>query len=156
MSDVLELKNKKYVVSQDLEDLAKKVIADKHLDIDQAKIKYVLVYPAISKKLAGRCVLSNPMLKLFGECDYIIQMSGDLWDKLDDARKEILMWHELMHVLPVQNTKTGNLDFKLRDHDVKDFIVIIKQYGIDWLSEVKALFASVYNLEPKDLDGFEL
>lgn len=156
MSDILEFKKKRYEISQELETLAQKVILDKHLDLDNIKIKYILVYPGISKKVAGRCVLSNPMIKLFGDCDYIIQMSGDLWNALDNNRQKILMWHELLHVFPVNNEKTGELDYKLRDHDIKDFNVIIQAEGIGWFNELKTLFLSVYDLEPKDLDGFSL
>lgn len=156
MSEVLEFKKKRYELSEELKELGDKVIANKNMDLGPARIKYVKVYPTIDKKTAGRCMLSNPMTKLFGDCDYIIQMSGNLWDKLDDERKDILMYHELLHVMPIQNAKSGNWDFKIRDHDVKDFYVIIKQYGIDWLSDLKTLFSSVYELESNDIDGFKL
>ena len=156
MSDKLDFHKKQYVVSPELDKLAQDVIANKSLLVSPARVKYVLVYPHINKKTAGRCILANTMVKLFGDCDYIIQMSGDLWDQLDDKRREILMWHELKHVLPIQNEKTGEWNFKLREHDVMEFFDIIKAEGIDWLSELKALHQSVYDLEPKDVDGFSL
>lgn len=156
MSDVLEFKKKRYEVSDELETLGKDVQALKHMDLNPAKIKYVKVYPLINKKTAGRCMLANPMMKLFGDCDYVIQMSGDLWDKLDKDRQSILMYHELLHVLPIQNAKSGEWEFKIRDHDVKDFYTIINEHGIDWFNELKTLFSSVYDIEPAKLDGFGL
>lgn len=156
MSNVLEEKKKRYEVSEDVEKLGDKVIADKNLDLSPARIKYVLVYPHINKKTAGRCIMARPMVKLFGECDYIIQFSGDLWDKLDDDRKEILMYHELLHVLPIMNDKTGEWKFSIRDHTIKDFRIIIEKYGMDWFDELKTIFSSVYDIEPKDLDEFNL
>ena len=155
MSDVLEFKKKRYEISTELEDLANEVMIDKHMDLDNVRIKYVLVYPGISKKVAGRCTLANPMMKLFGDCDYVIQMSGDLWDQLDEDHQKILMWHELLHVHPVQN-KSGEYDFRIRDHDIKDFNVIIKQHGTDWFDNLKTLFSSVYDLEPAELDTINL
>jgi len=150
MSEVLEFKKKRYEIADDVETVANKVFKTKNMDLQPATIKYIKVYPGINKKTAARCMLSNPMMKLFGECDYVIQVSGDLWDKLDEDRKEILMWHELLHVLPIQNSKTGEWDFKVRDHDIKDFHVIINSEGINWFSELKTLFSSVYDLDQVD------
>jgi len=156
MSNVLELKKKRYEVSTEVEEVAVGVVDAKQLNIEPAQVKYVLVYPGINKTTAARCMATNPMIKLFGDCDYIIQVAGDLWDDLDEDRKKILMWHELMHILPIQNPKSGEWSFKLREHDIMDFNVIIKQHGVEWFSELKTLFSSVYDLEPNDLEGFHL
>lgn len=151
-----KFKGKEYVYSKDVEDLANKIIEEKKIEISPARIKYILVYPHINKKTAGRCIKCNNELRFVGECEYIIEISGDLWDKLKEQTKEILLWHELKHPLVVMNDKTGEWDFKLLDHDVKDFYNIIKEHGIDWLNELKTLASSVYDLEPKDLDGFKI
>lgn len=154
MSDVLEEKNKRYIISDELKILGDKIISDKNMSITpEARIKYVLVYPHINKKTAGRCISARPMVKLFGECDYIIQLSGEFYDKLDDKRKEILMYHELLHVLPIMNQKTGNWDFRIRDHDINDFQIIIDAYGINWINELKTLFSSVYDIDNLDQLG---
>lgn len=154
MGTSIEIKKKRYEVSDDLEILADDVIKLKNLDIAPANVKYVKVYPLINNKTAGRCMLANPMMKLFGDCDYVIQMSGDLWDQLDEDRRKILMWHELLHVMPVQNQKTGEWEYKIRDHDLKDFSIIVNEHGADWISNLKTIFSSVYDIEPSALDGF--
>jgi predicted metallopeptidase len=156
MNDTIKIKNKEYVKSQDLEVLADKVIHNMNMGIADVSIKYLLVYPHINKNTAGRCSRSNNLLKVYGNCDYVIQMSGDLWDQLEDETKEILMWHELLHVFPVMNEKSGEMDYRLRDHDVKDFYTIIQKHGIDWFGNLKTLFSSVYDIEPTKLDGFSL
>jgi membrane glycosyltransferase len=97
-------------------------------------------------------VRTGKELKFFSGFDYLIEMSGEVWDALDEPTRYILMLHELMHLLPVMNDKTGNWDFKLRDHDIQDFSSLIKKYGIDWVSKVKTIASSVYDLEPKDVD----
>jgi hypothetical protein len=156
MNDTVKIKNKDYVKSQELEVLADKVIHDKNMGIQDVVIKYLLVYPHINKQTAGRCSRSNNLLKVYGNCDYVIQMSGNLWDKLDDATQEILMWHELLHVHVVKNEKTGEIDYKIRDHDVKDFYTIIEAHGIDWFGNLKTLFSSVYDIESTKLEKFGL
>ena len=150
----LDVGKKLYEVSDDVQAVAKKVVTDKNMELEPAVIKYVKVYPNISKKVAGRCILSSAMIKLFGDCDYIIQVSGGLWDELDENRKEILMYHELLHVKPVFGEKSGEWRMTLRDHDIQDFYVIIKQHGIEWFNELKTLNASVYELT--DSEGFTI
>jgi len=156
MSETVKIKNREYVKSQDLEVLADKVMHDKNMGIENVRIKYLLVYPFINKFTAGHCSRANNLLKVFGNCDYVIQMSGDLWDQLDDETREILMYHELLHVHPVMNEKTGEWDYKLRDHDVQDFYTIIQKHGIDWFGNLKTQFSSVYDIEPAKLDRFGL
>lgn len=156
MNDTVKIKNKEYVKSEDLEVLADKVIHNKNMDIADVAINYLLVYPHINKQTAGRCSRANNLLKVYGNCDYVIQMSGNLWDKLDEKTQEILMWHELLHVYAVMNEKTGEMVYKIRDHDVQDFSIIIGAHGIDWFGNLKTLFASVYDIEPEKLKGFGL
>ena len=152
----IKIKNKEYVKSRDLEVLADKVIHNKNMDIAEVEIKYLLVYPHINKQIAGRCSRADNLLKVYGNCDFVIQMSGDLWDKLDEKTQEILMWHELLHVHAAMNEKTGEMVYKIHDHNVKDFYAIIEAHGIDWFGNLKTLFASVYDIEPEKLEGFGL
>lgn len=147
---------RKFEVSTELRTLAEDVIQKEGLNITPAKIEYLLVYPNVSKKIAGICKKSGKELKFFTTFDYLIEMSGELWDKLDDKTRYILMQHELMHVKPVINEKSGKWDYKIQDHDVKDFALLIKRHGIDWISNVKTQMASVYDLEPKDESSITL
>lgn len=141
---------KTFEKSDELMSLGEKVINDQKIDVYPAKICYLLVYPNVSKTVAGRCVRSGRELKFFSGFDYLIEMSGELWDALDDDTRKILMEHELKHVLPVPNDKTGDWEFKIRDHDVQDFASIIKKHGIDWISKVKGSQASMYELKSED------
>lgn len=138
---------KTFEKSDELQKLGEKVINDQKLDVYPAKICYLLVYPHVSKTIAGRCVRSGRELKFFSTFDYLIEMSGELWDALDEKTREILMEHELRHVLPVANEKTGEWEFKVRDHNVQDFQSIIKSHGIDWISVVRGSQASMYELK---------
>lgn len=136
---------KRYVIDPDLKTLADEVIRTE-LDIDpeisKANIKYMKVYPNVSKTVAGRCIRASNELKLFGGADYLIQMSGDLWDKLDVNPRRVLMLHELMHVY-IDFNKDGEPVYKLRNHDVEDFASIIDKYGVNWLYDLRTSAAEI-------------
>lgn len=147
---------KSFEESNDLAVLAEKVISEQNLDIYPAKVTYLLVYPNISKTTAGRCIKTNKELQFFSGYDYIIEMSGELWDSLEESVQYVLMQHELMHILPVENEKTGNTMFKIRVHDIEDFSKIIKTHGTDWISKVKLTISSIYDLSPADEDSITI
>jgi len=147
---------REFEVSDELRKLAETVISEQGLDINPAKVEYLLVYPNISKIVAGRCIKTNKELKFFSGNDYLIEMSGELWDSLDDSVRYVLMQHELMHILPVMNDKTGEWKFELRRHDIEDFSSIIKKHGIDWISKVKLSISSLYDLNPSQEDKIQI
>ena len=147
---------KEFEVSDELKTLAEEVIKGETLEINPAKVEYLLVYPNISKTVAGRCVRAGKELKFFSGFDYIIEMSGELWDALDDSVRYVLMQHELMHIMPVMNDKTGEWKFELRPHDVEDFGKIIKKHGVDWISKVKLSISSLYDLTPIQEDKIKI
>jgi len=156
MSNTTKIKKKEYVKSPDVENLAEEVIKDKLIQIGNARIKYLLVYPTISKTTAGRCTRASNLLKVFGECDYVIELSGEFWDKITEEQRMILLWHELLHVLAITNDKSGEWEYRIRRHDINEFYIIVKKYGVDWHSNLKTLFSSVYDLSPEEVESFEL
>lgn len=144
--------NKTFEESEEVEATAKEVIDEEdNLFLGNATIRYMKVYPEISKTTAGRCIKANKELKYFSDCDYIVEMSGDLWDNLHDDVKYVLMHHELMHIY-VDVDDEGNDVYKMRDHDVMDFREIIERYGIDWL---RTLQDSMNDLIPEDKQKVE-
>ncbi len=153
---VAQIKNKRYELSAEAETLAEQVLAEKELDIRPAIVKYVLVYPMINKTTAASCMVSSNMVKFFGESDYIISLSGDLWDALPEDTKKILLFHELLHIRPVQHPKTGEWKFSIRDHDIMEFKEIIRTYGIDWLEEVKSTFIESGGFDPEEIETLTL
>ena len=132
----------------ELKELADKIIEEQLLDdVKEAEVGFVLVYPYISKNTAGRCIKASAEMKLYSGYDYVVEMSGDLWDKLDEEKQYILMFHELMHIMPTYNDKKGEWNFGLVDHDVQDFRKIINKYGVDWIDELRTLAESVHEVE---------
>jgi predicted metallopeptidase len=135
---------KKYVLSPELVRVAQQVIAENaDLTLGPARIKYMLVYPLISKKIAGKCVKAQPLVTFFGQADYVVQISGELWEVLDEVQRQILVYHELLHVAPKFNPKTKTYSFGLRDHDVSEFREVIDKHGIGWLDDVENIMAEL-------------
>ena len=147
---------KEFEISDELEKLALKVIKEQNMDLEGSKVQYLLVYPNISKSVAGRCIKTGKELKFFSDNDYLIEMSGELWDNLDDDTRYILMQHELMHIMPITNEKTGDITFKIRPHDIEDFSTLLKKHGPDWISKVKLSISSIYDMTPAEQDAITL
>lgn len=147
---------KQFTEDEDLITLANKVI-DKHkLDhLNGIKIKFVLVSPHISKTCAGKCIKPNAELKYFGDFDFLIEFSEDLWFGLNDDVKELLMLHELKHI-HITTNKNGDVKYSVTDHDVKDFYSIIEKHGIDWLDKIRHTAASIYDFQDGQQDKMKL
>lgn len=147
---------KKFIEDESLVILANKVINANKLDyLNQVRIKYVLIDMYISKTCVGKCIRASKELKHFGNLDYIIEFSKDVWDKITDETKEIVMLHELLHILLKMN-KSGDVDTKIFDYDIKDFSTIIKKYGVDWFKEFKIAVSSIRDLEPEATDNIKV
>jgi hypothetical protein len=144
---------KDIIVSPELRELADQVISENKgsVDIGNAKIEYVMVWPYVSKTVWGRCIKCNTELQHFSKADFIIEMSGELWDQLDEERRYILMYHELKHVKSICDPKTGEWKNSIRAHDVEDFADIIEQHGVRWIADIKTIIASMYDLDPETM-----
>jgi len=135
------IRNKTFTSADEVRELAKKTIINEKLDLMGAQVEYLFVSPAINKTTVGRCIRTGPELNFFSGADYVIEISQDVWDELDDDVKYILLHHELLHIYPVSNDKKGTIEYKLRDHDIQDFDLIIKKYGTDWFKKLKTVMS---------------
>jgi len=104
--------------------------------LSNIKFEIVFIYPNINKTTMARIVKANQRIKLFSGNDYVIEISGKYWDMISDKSKDILLEHELEHIA-VKFNKHGEAKFYLRDHNVKDFDIIINKYGNNWLEPIK-------------------
>lgn len=129
---------KEFVKDAELESLIHKVIKAEDLDIADAKICGLQVKPSISDSVAGRCIRSGKELKFFSGYDYIIEVSNELWNVIDEQTRYLLVYHELLHI-EIKYKKDSSVVYGIRDHDIKDFKVIIKKYGVDWISELELI-----------------
>lgn len=145
-----EIKGKQFIEDPELEKLGKQVIEEHDIEIGEASIGYMLVYPNVSKKVAGRCKRTTKETQYYSGNHYLIQMSGETWDMLDEETRKILMYHELLHIKAVFKAKKQEWKYKIRKHDFEDFREIIKEHGIDWFETVQGTTGSLYDLEPEE------
>jgi hypothetical protein len=113
-------------------------------------VKYVFVIPNISKTVHGKCIRANNELKFFGKFDYLVEFSKEIWNSIDDKTKEILMYHELLHVLI--KTSKGQMVPSIAGHDLQDFYAVISKYGPDWFKNFKDIVAATYELQGLEKD----
>lgn len=147
---------KEFVRSDDMRELAETIIREEKIDFRPAQVEYLLVYPHISKTRPSKTVKANGELKFFSSYDYIIEISGELWEALEDEERRILLHHELMRLMPVMNEKTGDWTFKLRKPDVIGFGKIIHEHGDNWAQRIKLSISALYGLTPAQEDKIAL
>lgn len=144
-----EIDGKQYIEDPQVVRLAEKVIKDKNLEFGKAEIGYMSVYPNISKFTGAKCVKASPLVKHFSGLDFVIQVSGEMWDMLDAQTREILLWHELLHIDATFKAKTQQWVYKVRKHDYADFYAINESVGSRWFKTIQATISSLYDLDQK-------
>jgi predicted metallopeptidase len=140
---------KQLMESPEIEAIAKKVIKENNLEFGPAEIGYFLVYPNISKQRAAKCMKATREVKYYSGNDYLIEVSGELWDMLDSKTKEMMIYHELLHLDPTFKSKTQEWKMNLRKPDFSDFYTINDKHGNEWYKTIQATASSLYDLDPK-------
>lgn len=141
--------DKQLMESPEIESIAKKVIKEQNLDFGPAEIGFFLIYPNISKQRAAKCLKATREVKYYSGNDYLIEVSGELWDMLDSKTKEMVIYHELLHLDPTFKSKTQEWKMNLRKPDFSDFYTINDKFGNEWYKTVQATASSLYDLDPK-------
>lgn len=151
-----EPKKREYEESEELKFLAEKIITEQKIDVMPAQVGYMIVSPNISKTVPSKTIKTPAELKHFSGFDYLVEVSLDLWTALDEAERYILIHHELLHILPIMNEKTGDYDFKIRKPDFVAFKSILDKYGTDWKQKIKLSLSSIHNLTPAQEDSIRI
>lgn len=141
--------DKQLMESPEIETIAKNVITKNKMEFGPAEIGYFLVYPHISKQKAAKCIKASREVKYYSGNDYLIEVSGELWDMLDNDTKEMVIYHELLHIDPSFKSKTQEWKMNLRKPDFSDFYTINDKYGNEWYKTVQATASSLYDLDPR-------
>lgn len=132
-----KLGKKTYIYDTTLHTLAEKVAKEHSIDISNMKIEFALVEPMINSRVAGRCMLLHNEYTLFTEVNYFITFSKSLWKCLRQEQQELLMCHELLHILKKKD-KEGNFKcFALAGHTIEDFRYLVTKYGVNWIDWIK-------------------
>jgi predicted metallopeptidase len=141
--------DKQLMESPELETISKKIIKEYNLDFGPAEIGFFLVYPNISKQRAAKCMKATREVKYYSGNDYLIEVSGELWDMLDAKTKEMMIYHQLLHLDPSFKSKTQEWKMNLRKPDFSDFYAINYKFGNEWYKTIQATASSLYDLDPR-------
>lgn len=145
----IQLRDKQLMESEEVEELARKVIEDHDMQFGPAQVGYFLVYPNISKQRAAKCMKATREVKYYSGNDYLIEISGDMWDMLDNDTRQMLLYHELLHIDPVFKAKNQEWKMNLKKPDFQDYYEINDKYGNEWYKTIQATVSSLYDLDPK-------
>lgn len=145
----ITLSGKQLMESPEVEKIAGKVIEKFDLDFGPAQIGYFLIYPNISKQRAAKCMKATREVKYYSGNDYLIEISGELWDMLDDDTKEMLIYHELLHIDPVFKAKNQEWKMNIKKPDFRDYYMINDKFGNEWYKTIQATVSSLYDLDPR-------
>ena len=132
-----------------LEKIAKGVIEEKNIEMGPAEVGFLMVYPNVSKKRAGKCIKTSKEVKHFSGFDYLIEVSGELWDMLDKDTRKIMLLHLILHIEPVFSAKNQEWKFGIRKPDFSDYYRINDKHGNEWYKTIQATVSSLYDLDPK-------
>ena len=145
----IKLSDKQLMESPEIEKIAKDVIDKYSMEFGPAEIGYFLVYPNISKQRAAKCMKASREVKYYSGNDYLIEISGDLWDMLDSKTKEMLIYHQLLHIDPVFKAKNNEWKMNVRKPDFADFYLINDKFGNEWYKTIQATVSSLHDLDPR-------
>jgi hypothetical protein len=145
----IKLSDKQLMESPEIEEIAKEVIETHKMELGPAQIGYLLVYPNISKQRAAKCMKASREVKHYSGNDYLIEVSGDLWDMLDTDTKKMLLYHQLLHIDPVFKAKNQEWKMQVRKPDFSDFYEINDKFGNEWYKTIQATVSSLHDLDPR-------
>lgn len=120
--------------SKELRQLGRQVLRDRPdlAWIREAKIRIGYAMSSKDKKKDDRiifaeCYKVKPLWQAFIPYDFVIVFYEPNVMMMDPDQREILMYHELLHI---GMEDSGHL--KIRPHDIEDFRIILDDYGMDW------------------------
>lgn len=145
----IKLSGKQLMEAPEMEKLASEVLEIHKIEIGPAQIGFLLVYPNISKQRAAKCVKATREVKHYSGNDYLIEVSGELWDMLDNDTKKMLLYHQLLHIDPVFKAKNEEWKMKIRKPDFADYYEINDKHGNEWYKTIQATVSSLYDLDPR-------
>lgn len=141
--------------------LLKEVRSLHHGDTTQARIALAWRLRTKADKdghiVLGKCIKVSDLYREYADYDFIITLNKEFWEEPTVTKEQriALVDHELCHAAPTYNGETGEHEvdergrylFRVRKHDVEEFIEIVQRNGI-WKRDLAA-FAKVLQEKKK-------
>src|SRR5699024_12335969 len=126
--DTIAHSNKQLMESPEVEKIAQTVIEREDLDFGPAEIGYFLIYPNLSKYKAAKCIKTSREVEYYSGNNYLIELSGVMWDMMDQKTREMVLFNQLLHVDPEYNDKNQEWMMKVSKSDFTAFYGINVKY----------------------------
>jgi len=119
--------------ADDIEAIAEKLIEERteldHIEVAGWQIDYL--YSDWERKVNGNPILADirkvtGIMKHYCDYDFIITVYEPNIMDFPEEKLPIVVFHELLHI---------GTDGKLIDHDIKDFRLILEEYGLNWQTD---------------------
>ena len=136
-------KGPKYTHASEVAELAAKLINDHHDHLAEARIKYLFrngKWQSKGKSTLGKAKLAAEDARFIGEYDFIIMISLNAWNSAVPAYREALVDHELQHCDCTED-KAGNKKWSIQDHDVQEFVSVVRRHGL-WENDLQKLMVA--------------
>ncbi len=125
--------NSRFRHAPEIKDLAAAVIEAYHPHLQDASIAYLLrrgTWKSKGQVITGKAAIAPEQWRLLSGCDLLLVINESVWDVLGNKGREVLLDHELSHFTPPAAEKTGNLHWKIREHDLQEFSEVVKRHGV--------------------------
>lgn len=148
-------RDKQIEVGGDLEQVASNIIQKYELNISPSVVQFVKLYPYISKTVIATCKRTDHLLHHYSSADYVVVVSGDIWDQLDEKSKEVIVYSQLYKLNATYNEKRGEWNYKMLPYQIVHEHCSVK-FGVDFLSRLRTLVASLFDLDPESQDKISI
>lgn len=83
----------------------------------------------------AECIKVPEIYKVFAPYDFLIVVYEPNVAHMTGDQLEILMYHEMMHC-DFEERKDGDITWKIRRHDIEDFLSILEKHGLHWSEDL--------------------
>lgn len=120
-------------------ELAEEIRDENHPELEGARIAYVFIPKGpISggKKRFGSAHKQSAVAHLLNGYDFVVRLSKDVWEKMNNDERLAALDHELCHCAPKLDENGTFVGWQIRKHDVEEFAEIIERHGL-WKRDVQ-------------------
>lgn len=133
--------------SDEIKQIAKRLIGEHHPHLKPAEIAYVMkkIEPGKqakppAKRKGKKAIIASArkvpdLYRILCPYDFVLDVNEEFWSFMDEAQREALVDHELCHCMHDDD------GWYIRDHDVEEFQAVIERRGL-WQKELEDFVAA--------------
>lgn len=142
-----------YGLAETVEEIAKSILPSYHPELATARIGYIFVDKASQKNgrpTLGKARKISGALEFLLEKDFLIEVALDQWNPASEQKRHALVDHLLECCTGEEDDETGEMKWKVREPDVREFSSILHRHGA-WTDELTGMVqvAQQLNLEAR-------